>query len=210
MMLQQQMQRSKVIPKGRKTEKDIRRCFPGFQNISFHFGRSEEYDYLMEQQKLLPEWDFLTSNQTILDDLHSTNKQRMKSSMEDIVDRIYQNSIRRHYQQQQEQKQNITEESGRNETTIRWLGDDGLSRIDVSLPLINVNRFAMFSLEYENELREMYRMNEEDPYCCNVRVGPDETVFHFRNFVSEMPKHGIKLGFEELSPWKVANEVQGL
>ena len=220
MMLQQQLSRSNVIGKGKHTEDVIRRCFPGFQNISFHFGRSDEYKYLMEKQQQLPEWDFLTSsnhkvyinpntNQTISDDLHSTDKQRMKSSMDIIVDHIYQNAIRRHnhLQQKVHEQKNITDEDERNDTTtVRWSGD-GLSWIDVSLPLVNVKRFATFSLEYEDELRHMYRMNEADPYCCNERVGPDETVLHFRNFVGEMPRVGIELGFEELSPTKIAKEM---
>jgi hypothetical protein len=168
---------------------------------------------MLERQARLPEWDFLSKNETISEGLHSLVKQQMRTSMKDVVEGIY----RRNLALQESSSQHLhqlgdnstttnTTDNNVTETTVRWFGD-GLSGIDVSLPIINVKRMAMFSLEFEHELRQLFRMNEDDPVCCNIRADPNETVFHYRNFIGEMKKYGEKLGFGELSPFKIASEL---
>jgi hypothetical protein len=46
-----------------------------------------------------------------------------------------------------------------------------------------------------------------DPACCLALPDADETIFHFRNFLHEMPKKGIQYGFAELGPNQTARDL---
>lgn len=68
-------------------------------------------------------------------------------------------------------------------------------------PLLIAN--SIFTLHpimehYYDHLRAAFRWNEEA--CCRHVAAPDEVAFHYRNFVGEMPKRGMALGFEEINP----------
>jgi len=60
--------------------------------------------------------------------------------------------------------------------------------------------------KYLAEIRDLFEFNHDK--CCRLKPDPDEAVFHFRNFGSELKieKRGFK---EELSPNKTANELFG-
>ena len=101
-------------------------------------------------------------------------------------------------------------------------------------PFIYAATFAMYNVvsdRYHQDLKEFFEYDYENPLCCNQTAEPDETVFvssssgdeivmlftvltrlflfckHLRNYVKEMPRRGARLGFEELSPNKTANEL---
>jgi hypothetical protein len=61
---------------------------------------------------------------------------------------------------------------------------------------------------YFERLKDLFEFETNNPDCCKTRVDPDESVFHFRNFIGEMRK-AWRLGFEESSANKTANELFG-
>jgi hypothetical protein len=199
----------KILGKAHETAKNLRRCFPWFQNVSFDFGRSNEYDELVNLQKGMHQWDFL-SNENITKGLQGTNSiSEIRNSVKAAVKGVHRNILLYGNNAENGSQQNGTSTSSTN-SSVTWTGNGSSgSRVDVSIPFVDVAGFAPFSLEFEDELRSVFRMNEDDPECCNVRADPNETVFHFRNFVDEMPRKAIAWGFGELSPSKIANELFG-
>lgn len=51
-----------------------------------------------------------------------------------------------------------------------------------------------------HELRAFFTLDESTN--CKIIPYPDETVLHRRNFIAEMPKRGVALGFEELDEFR--------
>ena len=80
----------------------------------------------------------------------------------------------------------------------------------ISLPFLHVKSMCnrqFIDLFYDDYV-EFFKF--DDNACCNERPYPEESVFHFRNFLAEFPKGGgAKSGLEELSPNKTANELFG-
>ena len=60
---------------------------------------------------------------------------------------------------------------------------------------------------YYNELRRYFHFDRGA--CCRLLPEADESVFHFRNFLHEMPKHAIRKGFVDLEPAQVATDLFG-
>ena len=77
----------------------------------------------------------------------------------------------------------------------------------ITLPLLNSIRMenALFVDLFYHDLRWLLTFN--DTACCKALPDADETVLHYRNFGTEMPKRGTALGFEELSPRKISEEL---
>lgn len=78
----------------------------------------------------------------------------------------------------------------------------------VRLPYLYSNTLNAFPMidRYYDEIRNLMLFN--DSACCSQLPGPDDSVFHFRNYESEMPeRRAYDMGFAELSPAKVADEV---
>jgi hypothetical protein len=69
----------------------------------------------------------------------------------------------------------------------------------ITLPLLTSISMenALFVDWFYHDLRRLLTFN--DTACCKALPDADETVLHYRNFGTEMPKRGIALGFEELS-----------
>jgi hypothetical protein len=81
-----------------------------------------------------------------------------------------------------------------------------------TIPFLTSDTFASFgavSERYFERHRELFAFDVDNPECCQQRAAADESVFHLRNFLIEMPNVGVKMGFEELSPNKTANELFG-
>jgi len=79
----------------------------------------------------------------------------------------------------------------------------------IAIPHLIQNRSSVateFIDKYLAEIRDLFEFDHNK--CCRLKPDPDEAVFHFRNFWSELKKE--KQGFkEELSPNKTANELFG-
>ena len=80
---------------------------------------------------------------------------------------------------------------------------------EIAIPHLIQNRSSVateFIDKYLAEIRDLFEFDHNK--CCRLKPDPDEAVFHFRNFWSELKKE--KQGFkEELSPNKTANELFG-
>jgi hypothetical protein len=75
----------------------------------------------------------------------------------------------------------------------------------VSLPFLRTTAWSFgvpFTGEYYELIRKWFTMNQSDPNCClpqHELPGPDEIVWHFRNFRGERPELHEQ-GFVEVSP----------
>jgi hypothetical protein len=81
--------------------------------------------------------------------------------------------------------------------------DDAMIR----LPYLYSESLDVYPLldRYYDNFRQLFQI---DPACCAQRPLAYESVFHFRNFQSELPgSRAYDMGFYELSPNKTANEA---
>lgn len=70
-----------------------------------------------------------------------------------------------------------------------------------------LDAFPIIDLYYD-QIRNLMQFN--DSACCGEVPNVQDSVFHFRNYESEMPeRRAYDMGFAELSPAKVAQEVFG-
>lgn len=80
-----------------------------------------------------------------------------------------------------------------------------------TVPFVKADSFAglgIITSRYSKRFREeLMAFDFETPQCCKERAAFNESVFHLRNFLVEMPLLGAKLGFSELSPNKTAKEL---
>ena len=81
--------------------------------------------------------------------------------------------------------------------------------LPVKMPYLTVSAYSPTSFIdwYLDDLRELFAFDYKA--CCKLRPDPDESVLHLRNFLTEMPNLGKRLGFEQLSPNKTAQELFG-
>ena len=77
----------------------------------------------------------------------------------------------------------------------------------ISMPHVHINGFMSeycLDLTYY-DLREFLVLDEAAN--CRALPYPNETVVHFRNFIAEMPRRGMGLGFEEMDETRMTTEV---
>jgi len=60
---------------------------------------------------------------------------------------------------------------------------------------------------YYDQIRQFFRYTDDDPFCCKERPYANETVFHYRQFTTEMPNVGIALGFDEASASELLEHI---
>jgi hypothetical protein len=81
----------------------------------------------------------------------------------------------------------------------------------ITQPFLYADTITLLSYitdRFYDRLIDLFEFDLNNPNCCDsTRAQPNETVLHTRGFTAEMPKAGIKMGFEELSPNKTANEL---
>lgn len=78
----------------------------------------------------------------------------------------------------------------------------------IRIPFLYLETLDVFPLidHYFDQLRDLLVFN--DTACCAKVPEPSDSVFHFRNYQSEMPeRRAYEMGFSELSPRQVATEV---
>lgn len=164
-------------------QQNMHRCFPQLRNISFETANTPEFDDRLKQQK---EW--LDEKDDMFHFKHGED-----CFTEDCI---------------QERLQEIKQYLSGAQSTNRPAVQD--SNATITLPFMTSDLFGGFSYfndRFIDRLRDFFVYDDSDEYCCGVRAEPDETLFHLRNFLAEMPKKGRRFGFEELSPSKIANEL---
>jgi len=60
---------------------------------------------------------------------------------------------------------------------------------------------------YYDQFRRFFRYADDNKFCCRKRPHANETVFHYRQFATEMPKRAIELGFEEVSAINLLEQI---
>lgn len=79
---------------------------------------------------------------------------------------------------------------------------------DYSVPYLMTTAFSRFEVlqpAYYEPIREFFRMDEE--ICCKLQPEPAESVLHVRNFLTELGQRAFAMGFIELSPYRLVNEL---
>lgn len=84
----------------------------------------------------------------------------------------------------------------------------------ISLPFLHSTGLSPLPSQLErhyHKVREAFAFDFASSQCCNpgIRPAPDESVFHFRNFRTELRRPSIRRNFPELGPKQVAREVFG-
>jgi hypothetical protein len=80
----------------------------------------------------------------------------------------------------------------------------------ISLPFLYVETMAVLGYindRYHERIKLLFEFDLDNPDCCSVRAKLGENVVHARGFMQEIPETAKKLGFEELSPNKMVQEV---
>jgi hypothetical protein len=168
--------------KWKRAVSDLIQCFPNLRNLNYSEAQSMEL--FMDRNH--------HHHQKMKDDdiyFQKINGNDGNQFDQAIHQAVY--SAMQQQKQQQQQKWSANASSTTTTTTISTLTlySDHLVWLDHYL-----DRFA-------NLYREFFRFDESAAAgCCKETPDPDEIVFHFRNFVHEMPKKGKLLGYQEISP----------
>eukprot|EP00980_Cylindrotheca_fusiformis_P002315 scaffold535_cov65-Cylindrotheca_fusiformis.AAC.17 len=171
--------RAQEKPKWKVAMRSMKRIFPKTRHMDFRKGNIEEFERAQKQQL---EWlEMLNSTKKLdLANIEYPEVLGMQNNCE--TKRCYQDLI---------QLLNQT-----------WYMDPPANQSGAifSIPHVFANTFAVthcFDLMYE-ELRAFFEVDRTS--ICRKAPEPDETVFHYRNFITEMPDAAIRKGFEELDP----------
>eukprot|EP00980_Cylindrotheca_fusiformis_P014153 scaffold3716_cov69-Cylindrotheca_fusiformis.AAC.38 len=163
-----------------------KQAFPSMRPFDFRAANTEEYDqvhYLQEQwlQHLIMS---KALNLTGVQDPAALNHVRSLSNVQDVLAILHQ---------------------------TRFMERPSLSSNNFSIPHVYINGWLGYKcIELLlDDLKDFFTFDEETN--CQQVPEPDESVFHLRNFLVEMPRMGIRegrtRGFEELSPNKTALEI---
>ncbi len=174
------MLRHQAASKWFEAAKNVQRCFTATRLWSFEGGNTDEFELRDRQQKQWMEENYEYFYFGPTCDNESCIRQNTNFLIQNIT--FWQ--------------------------TSPTIGD----HYNISLPFIISDGFASvgyFNNRYASRIAELFRFDEASPDCCAIRAEPDESVFHIRNFLVEMPRKGKRRGYEELSPYKVAHEAFG-
>lgn len=168
------------VTKWKRARSSLQRCFPLFQNMDFEKANTEEF---LDAKAIKDEW--------LGPDVHS----KIMSGKPKEVSLELKKFV-----------ELFTSDSQPNGT---------YSNSSISMPFLYADRMVGYDhwLErYYEKYRELFRFDyDNQPTCCHpdIKIDPDESVFHLRNFKEEMPRLYKELGFQELGPNQVANELFG-
>jgi hypothetical protein len=157
----------------------IEKCFPNLRGSNFEEGNSAEMDIVA---KLQSEW--------LGDEKDNLSTEHYGNAAADVTDLL--DSLK----------------SALTKPDRPSVSPDH----NFTIPFILSETFATFGAivdRYYEQLRELFSFDVDKPECCQQRAAADESVFHLRNFLIEMPRRGYRMGFEELSANKTANELFG-
>ena len=80
---------------------------------------------------------------------------------------------------------------------------------NITLPFLYLDWYGSYDIvdRFYDRIRDLFEYDLNNPECCAPRALPNESVFHARGFLTEIPKGGKERGFEELSPNKTVKEL---
>jgi hypothetical protein len=169
-----------ALSKWRKAAMNVQRCLPVTQPWAFDAANTDEFEVRKQQQL---EW--MGGN---FEYFHLKNPCEREECILEKVGFI---------------AKNVNNRSGIPTIEDNW---------NISLPFISSDEYATisyFNNKYYPRIKEFFRFDTDKEECCLDMAEPDESVFHIRHFLGEMPKRGKRNGYEELSPHKFATELFG-
>mmetsp|Transcript_45114 Transcript_45114/g.109777 ORF Transcript_45114/g.109777 Transcript_45114/m.109777 type:complete len:604 (+) Transcript_45114:185-1996(+) len=170
------------VGKWKKAYDDIQTCFPILAEWDFTAGNSKQFDRL---EKLQKEW-LNDRHDQVIALVNSGNLTNVRQGLYRLAKNILHDTTR----------PNIT-------TTTTTL------RVPFIVSLTILDAFPVIDRHFDT-IRRIFAYNHSNPECCALFPTRDETVFHFRNYFSELPDiKAYNMGFAELSPNKTAYELFG-
>jgi hypothetical protein len=165
-------------PKWKSARDNIQQCFPKLSDWNFEEGNHN--NIFLERRNLQLSW------------------------LQEKHDQLYGLVNSRHLSEIRQGLKVLSEEV-LTDADRPWI-DEAKSAIRVPyLYLESLDVLPMID-HYFDHLRELLVFN--DKACCARLPESTESVFHFRNYESEMPeRRAFEMGFAELSPVKVATEL---
>jgi hypothetical protein len=167
-------------PKWISAKRNLQKCFPNLRRLNFSAGNSKEYADRQIEQTL-----WLGGNKAAADGLVLQGND--ETSMTNVLDQI----------------QSILQSHPPPEL-------DNNFRSKIRLPFVFADNMVDWHIldRYRPELLEWLTF-DYDACCPSSLPEPDESVFHFRNFVTELQGATTILGFDELSAQRTATELFG-
>jgi hypothetical protein len=169
-------------PKWKSARNAIRQCFPNLAHLDFEQGNSAEFNRIQAQQQ---QWLGGRSDH-LFGLINSPKSSEIKRGLDFLVQDILPDPLR----------------------PVSGMHEDRGGSSSIRIPYLYSQSLDVFPLvdKYYNEFRGLFVLNETA--CCAQIPDPDELVFHFRNYQSEMPgSRAYDMGFGELSPDKTAREL---
>ena len=206
-------------PKWKKAKTAIEKCFLPPSTYIVNGIHSSPSDTNTNNTN----WDFTKGNTRQFKQIQKLQQQWLSNKEDTIFGLI--NS--QHSQDIQNGLQLFLNEIILNENVMKTKptieSSDIASGNDIHIPYLFSQSLDIFPMidKYYDEFRQLFVLNEtaccpSSPTSSSSRLGlvdgllpyHDEYVFHFRNYQSELPgKRAYDMGFAELSPYKVANEL---
>lgn len=164
-------------PKWKSARDNIQQCFPKLSTWDFAQGNNNVF---LDQQKLQQSW-LRGKSDHLFGLVNSQNISEIRRGLEFLSEDILKDPDRPWV----DEKKSVLR--------MPYLY---LETLDI-LPIID---------SYYDQIRELLVFN--NTACCARIPESQDSVFHFRNYESEMPeRRAFEMGFAELAPFKVANEV---
>ena len=162
------------------------------------------YDDIQTCFPILAEWDFTAGNSKEFDRLEKLQKEWLKERHDQVIGLVNSGNLTNVRQGLYRLSKNILRDTGRpNITTPTPL------HVPFIVSLTILDAFPVID-RYFDTIRKVFTYNHSNPECCALLPTREETVFHFRNYFSELPDiKAYNMGFAELSPNKTAYELFG-
>ena len=164
-------------PKWLVAWKSIKSCFPKLRHMDFAEGNTQEFQDRLKEQK---RW--------LGDGVFTLKRCQRETCIREQLDKFV----------------NILNNASNPPPEIPV-------NANITIPFLYPDTMGM--LDYINDRycdrfkSDLFEFDLDNPNCCDPKAELDETVFHARGYMAEIPKVAMQLGFEELSPNKTVNEL---
>ena len=184
-----------------KAHKVLSQCFPGVRTMDF-VGSENESQHFGPIQEAQTKW--LSGRNKGIKELYNVKTASQIQLLRDLLKEQYE------AEQQQERSRGIPNKATHDVPLPSSVPDSN----PYSIPFLSVSKFLSPSVilqdqELYYDLRHWFRI---DPSCCAQRPYDNETVFHFRNFVTEFERINLsnpKQRYRELTPADTAQHLFG-
>ncbi|CAJ1942434.1 unnamed protein product [Cylindrotheca closterium] len=167
-------------PKWKSARSNIQQCFPKLADWDFSEGNTPHYK---EQAQKQDDWLGKDRYDYLTGHVNAHNQTEIETGLAYLAKKLLKDSKR------------PKQDDSKGPIRLPFM----LSQTLDAFPLIN---------KYYTQIRDI--MTFDNVKCCNRLPEPNEYVFHYRNYQSELPRtRAYDMGFAELSPQKTAKELFG-